>query len=168
MSNLDWGAVPAWISAVSAVSALITALGALVYARRTWNKAAEEARRKQAELVAAWVQDGSGADFRCCVRNASDLPIYDVDVVINGYGEIVVKCLAEWSASVVAPKADGPRWTILRDEAERTRGPNVVEGEIDTRGVLAHDLLAEIRFTDAAGRRWRRDDSGLLGEFGPG
>lgn len=164
LANIDWGTVPTWVSAGSAVSALITAAVALIYARRTWTKSVDEARRKQADLVAAWVEKGAAGAFQCRVRNASNLPVYDVHVVVNGYGEVVVPGLGEWEAQIVPPADTGLTWEIPSAEAERTRGPAVVYGEIDTRGVLAQDLLAEIRFTDTAGRRWRRSDQGLLAE----
>jgi hypothetical protein len=88
---IDWGDVPTWIQAMGTLFALVAIVAAWkvlgVERRRDAERQAAE-ERAQAAKVAAWpsvvrsdpADPGSAPAWGAAVRNASDLPIYQVHV----------------------------------------------------------------------------------------
>lgn len=160
--GVDWGTVPAWITAGTALLAWITAMGAFSVAYVTWRNTKAKQNAELAVKVAAWVEKyGSHGAFMTVLNNGSDQPIYGVSGVINGYGELTQLELADFERAVIPPGQHHVR-EIPAHDARLTRGPDVVLGEIDERGVLPHDFRVELRFTDAVGKRWKRNHNGGL------
>jgi hypothetical protein len=176
---MDWGDVPSW--ALVAVSLCAVALAATA---ARWSYAAfmtasgvaaraDEARRQmrereQATLVGAWpiseretfqkaIERGV---VGAAIRNGSPMPIYNVEIVYRDPG-------AAWSAirrlHMVAP-ADEPQIFAGFDEEISTGAPHPARINKDgsVKLVPSAEMRVEIRFADALGRRWRRDDDGVL------
>jgi hypothetical protein len=162
--------VPTWFGAGASGGALVAAALA---ARAAWavlrvergrdEEEREAQKRVQAERFAGWASvvrsdpadSGSPSKWGASLRNASELPVYEVRVVYepiaSGYevedpADLEVVPPGEWMVTGhhLYPRPSQPRF---RPDA----------GDIP-------DLTYRIalRFTDAAGRWWRRDRQGAL------
>ena len=176
---MSLGDARAWAPVVVALCALGVALVAARWSHRTFLAAtgaagrADDARREisdraQAERIAAWpiseketfqkaVERGV---VGAAIRNASPMPIYNVEIVYRDAG-------AGWSAirhlNVVTP-SDEPH-IFAGFDAEDTAGtpaPDRVNPDGSVKLVPSAEMRVEIRFADAFGRRWARDDNGVL------
>ncbi len=152
--NIDWGNAPAWAGLVAATVAAGVSL-------RTLRDSRTDQREAQARKVAAWwgpkdegrvspgglLQLAKLHDYGVLLRNASDLPVYDVRVDLrqadSHRGNLSERRLPEVSIPVLRPAPE----PMLIAEVGQQDGPLVV-------GSLA--------FTDANGRRWRRSAGGRL------
>jgi hypothetical protein len=175
-----WGDVPTWIQAIATVLALIAASVAAVVAwkvlgverrRDRQRQGAEE--RAQAEKVAAWpsvvrtdpADPNSAPKWGAAVRNASDLPVYQVHVeyrpITPGRGQMAI-------VSEVVPPGDWrPSGRELYPSETRYPNPSVYPGGSTLRRAAQDDLpdrnfVISLRFTDAANRVWHRDRYGVL------
>lgn len=157
--QVSWGDVPAWVSAVSTLFALMFAATALVVSRRSFliesardqvNEAARHeqaafARRAQAALVSAWWESAEPhGDTGAFVRNASNAPVYQAHLTVLG--------IDGWTPSAkihtqVLPPGDEARFFPVA--ATGVEGPRRVQ----------------FCFTDAAGVRWMRNPYGRLTEL---
>jgi hypothetical protein len=176
----------AWVSAGAtvALALLATVLAVVgvrlhgVHARRAalaeqrWLDHRAERDRAQAELVAAWpiseretfqkvVQRGV---VGAAVRNASALPVYDVEIVYHDPP-------AAWAATRwvrVVPPAGAPEVYAGFDSEETVGEPS--RGRVNPDGSIrlaaSAQMAVELRFTDAGGRRWQRDAHGALACLG--
>jgi hypothetical protein len=181
-NSIQWGDAATWVLAATSTVALWAAgfAGAVAYrllevelgrdrvAAEERRAVADERRRAQAARVAAWFgswgdDDGypagmSGPPGRlrwgAVIRNASDLPVYDVRFSYH---------------VAVDPGRRGRTWRagerfqsrdiipVIPPGVERSAIPNYVrEEQADGRWLVA------VSFTDADGRRWRRDVHGML------
>jgi hypothetical protein len=176
---MNWGDVPSWALVVVSWCALTLAAFAARWSYGAFQTAsgaaarADEARREagerqQATLVAAWpiseretfqkaIERGV---VGAAIRNASPMPIYNVDIIYRDPG-------AAWSAirrlHIVAP-SDEPQIFAGFDE-EATTGvpaPERVNEDGSVKLLPSAEMRVEIRFADTLGRRWRRDDNGVL------
>jgi hypothetical protein len=173
-----------WITAFAAVVALVLAALTLLTVRgmhkalterfgvvRDWYEASRLDRwRAQASLVCAWpVSERETFEkiitrgvVGAAVRNASEVPVYDVEIVYRDPD-------AAWTAMKrvrMVPPAAGPEVYAGFDE-EETNGephPERINEDGTIRLAPSADMHLELRFTDAQGRRWVRDDEGRLGE----
>jgi hypothetical protein len=140
----------AWISAIAASLALLATAATLLISVR-------DRHRMQADQVSvhfAVVTKQPFPRYAVLLYNLSGLPVKTVDlqVVFNGHEVGIVKRLASvppQSEATTQPQSD--RWIDQQVKALIASGVESVEG-------------AEIRmtFTDARGRRWCRDHSGVL------
>jgi hypothetical protein len=148
--HVDWGNVPGWVSAVGTFAAL----GALLIAARQWQAAQVERRHRQADqarliiaekppgpMVVTKTRDGMASDVVIC--NHSDSPVFDLSVrrytyeggVANATGDLLHRQrLLGAGAST--------------DRIAAVGGPDWVTKSLD------------FSFTDANGRRWRREGFG--------
>jgi hypothetical protein len=176
---VNWGDVPSWALVVVALCALgLAALAArwsygAFLASSAAAARADEARREarerqQATLVAAWpiseretfqkaIERGV---VGAAVRNASPMPIYNVEIVYRDEG-------AAWSAirrlHMVAPSAEPQIFAGFDEEtATGTPAPERVNKDGSVKLVPSAEMRVEIRFADVLGRRWCRDDNGVL------
>jgi hypothetical protein len=168
---VDWGDVPTWVGSVSATFALLGAFMAVWQATKVYKleRARDEEtrlervdrertdRRKQAARVSAWLDQVRSQRsetlpiYAFAVRNASDLPVYDVRLSTSMVTEQSVMAEAE-DHILVLPPSDSPRLVPILD---------CKEGSSPASGVL-------LRFTDAAGVRWERNMMGVLKEISRG
>jgi hypothetical protein len=179
----NWGNVPTWVLAITALLAFIAAAFAALVTyellrieSRRDQVAAEERRqrddaerRAQASRVAAWygrwssVVKGPGmaADHREWVRwgaiisNVSDLPVYNVRVSF---------CVAV-DPSAALTWRHGERYLgalrLVPPGEEHVEMPDHIRGDGDASQNEPTWLVA-IEFTDASGARWLRDPRGRL------
>jgi arabinogalactan oligomer / maltooligosaccharide transport system substrate-binding protein len=176
---IQWGDVPSWFSATVTLAALVFAVVAVVVARRTYRLESERdrvnaearrrqdsfARRSQAALVSAWwarqeSQEGRsrGHSWAVYLRNASDAPVYKAHLTVMGMGEHARRKALEES---VVPPTQAP--TVHPIEIPTARG----DRERDSSGHPLSEYRVSLRFTDAAGVRWIRDEYGYLRELAP-
>jgi hypothetical protein len=73
LHDLDWGNVPSWLTALTALIAATIALATYGINSRTRRDAVKQARESQAVLVSAWSRQGETVTF----RNASSATIYN-------------------------------------------------------------------------------------------
>ena len=184
-SRANWGDVPTWVAAVTTFLAFVAAAfaGLVAYEllkvesgrdlkaeqERTERRDAE--RRGQASKVAAWygtwlspvtysggansgipATPGSGA----VIRNASDLPVYDVSIV---YFLANPPKLLGWSEG--DREHEIPELIpVIPPGEERTPMPESIRriGSATREPVW----LVAIEFTDADDQRWMRDPHGAL------
>ncbi|MFF4893899.1 hypothetical protein [Micromonospora chersina] len=184
MGNLDFGDVPAWGSFITTLGAFVAAVWAARTARQLYEREAardkraedergeraEEQKRSQAVQICSWfgrTSMGRGASRWCALlRNASPVPVYDVWVSFFYYplgteGEPELRSVS-WVS--VVPPTDEP--LVVLPESGLARGP----AKVDAYGNQVHneedkDFAVSVEFTDAAGRRWRRDIRGNLMEL---
>ena len=120
-------------------------------------RAGEEERRSQAAQVTAWFEQTPGKTWAGHIRNASDLPIFDVRTFFH----------------YVAEKWPGGDWDpqMLGGPVEKIRVfpphqdlfvpiPENVWSQMTDVSVNSH--VVSIEFTDAAGNYWERDPRGAL------
>jgi hypothetical protein len=171
MAKPDWGDVPTWLAFIAAVAAGIAAV--FLYktelerdriAAADRRAQAEEARRSQANKVAAWyvARTATYGDnvrlpgfmlFGAMIRNASDLPIYDVYVTF--YQVTHSSVAGKWGVIEVAPAKLALR-VVPPGETELVNAPETMGAGDQQRFVVG------IEFRDAAGGRWERDAMGQL------
>lgn len=164
---VSWGDVPTWISAVVSLLALTAAAVAAVQAARVYQLERSRDLRTEAELkkralidkqsqaaqVCAWTAEvrdrvDAAPAVLLAIRNASDLPIYDlvVSVLENG-----------------AP-LESVEFPVLPPTDEPARRP-LASASVERRGT---DLLAvRLDFRDSSGTNWVRNESGVLSERSP-
>ena len=171
-----------WITAVAALLAVVLAGLALLLVKlmhaalsRRFAVVQEwfldyrrEQQRAQADQVAAWpVSERETFEkiitrgvVGAAVRNASSMPVYELEIVYRDPD-------AAWTAVKrvrQVPPSQTPEVYAGFDE-EETNGPPDPE-RINADGTIrlapSADMHIELRFTDAPGRRWVRDDRGLL------
>ena len=139
-----------WVSAAANVFSAVGTVGAFLVGflllRREHRREAERAedeRRSQAARISAWVEDyrkpDGARELAFHIHNASDMPIYDVEVPPQGPGES-----AEFVGLV-------PPGKTVRRAAPAEWLRSYVEPE-----------PVQIEFLDSAGRRWTRDEQGSL------
>ena len=145
----------AWIDTASNVFAAVGTVGAFILGfvllRREQHRDAETAedeRRSQAARVSAWVKmyrrtDGA-RELAFHVHNASDMPIYEVELPLPGPDGRAAEADAEFIGLV-------PPGQTIRRPAPKDWSRTYVQPE-----------PVEIEFTDSAGREWRRNEQGTL------
>jgi hypothetical protein len=125
----------------------------------------EGERRTQADKVAAWWGHPVEPDgrvrtnlWKVCVRNASDLPIYDITLLLLAPDE---QADGTWApiplGSFPAPVAAVPPSDTIYVDV-----PSPVAG--DVRFVADKNNIIGVEFRDATGTRWKRDPQGVLTE----
>ncbi|WP_238015291.1 hypothetical protein KZZ52_49595 [Dactylosporangium sp. AC04546] len=174
-----WGLVAAILAAAVAGGAVFVALLALNAARRAGDavevlvgQVREAWLRRDAELVCAWAVSERETFEKiitrgvvgAAVRNASQMPVYDMEIVFRDPP-------AAWTAIRrvrIVPPSQQPEVYAGFDQ-EQTEGP-VERDRINEDGTIrlapSADMHVELRFTDLRGRRWQRDDRGVLTQVG--
>ncbi len=130
--------------------------------------------RADAERVCAWAVSERETFEKiitrgvvgAAVRNAGQTPVYDLEIVFRDPP-------AAWTAIRrvrIVPPSEQPEVYAGFDE-ENTDGP-VDRDRINDDGTIrlapSADMHVELRFTDSRGRRWQRDDGGVLTQLAQG
>jgi arabinogalactan oligomer/maltooligosaccharide transport system substrate-binding protein len=174
-SATNWGDVPTWVSACATLMAFLFAAGAVLIARRTYRLESERdrinaserrkqeafLRRSQAALVSAWwAEDGQNGQGKHSwaghLRNASDTPVYKASLTIIGPGSRPRRKVLDLQ---VVPPAQVPAKYHFNDLGLQE------DGRHDQDGHPLADYRVSLRFTDATGIRWMRDEYGNLKEL---
>ncbi|MGW6911606.1 hypothetical protein [Streptomyces sp. NPDC054940] len=145
---IDWGNVPAWVSAI------LTSSSFAVAARVYWENRQDKIREQAAKITAEFPKrDESDAlnirNDRLYVRNHSDMPVFALRLVVHTYA--------------YPGGAQMEYWTDLESSTDR-----VEPGEVVTlvrpivRNTLRQPELMGITFVDANGRQWTRMIDGFL------
>ncbi|MEV4508870.1 hypothetical protein AB0K00_07925 [Dactylosporangium sp. NPDC049525] len=128
--------------------------------------------RADAERVCAWAVSERETFEKiitrgvvgAAIRNAGQTPVYDLEIVFRDPP-------AAWTAIRrvrIVPPSEQPEVYAGFDE-EHTDGP-VERDRINEDGTIrlapSADMHVEVRFTDSRGRRWQRDDHGILAQVG--
>ncbi|MEO8519404.1 MAG: extracellular solute-binding protein [Dermatophilaceae bacterium] len=173
MPEIVWGDVPTWLTSLGSLGALIFAVMAVLSTRKTFqlestrDQAIGEAkleqdaftRRAQAALVSTWwgqshearVSSGNpDSGWGAYLRNASEAPIYKAQMTVThtnlNHGRAAIR------RAVVPP---GPSSTFIP-----------IQMPVHVANGSHHDHFADyrvsLRFTDAGGLRWIRDEYGAL------
>jgi membrane protein implicated in regulation of membrane protease activity len=120
-------------------------------------RAGEEERRSQAAQVTAWFEQTPGKTWAGHIRNASDLPVFDVRTFFYYVAE-------KWQGGDWDPQMlGGPveKIRVLPPQQDRFVAiPENVWGQMTD--VSANSHVVSIEFTDAAGNHWERDPRGAL------
>jgi hypothetical protein len=171
-----------WITACAALLAAIVAMLVLLVVWKVqralvsrfrvleeWYAAYREERwRAQADLVSAWpvseretfekviIRGVVGA----AVRNASAAPVYQMELVYHDPE-------AAWTAikrlHMVPPAETAEVYAGFdEDKTEGEPDPGRVNADGSIRLAASADMRLEVRFTDGKGRRWTRDERGVL------
>ena len=139
--------------------------GQLELQRQQLDDQREAQRRSQAAKVTAWLDKvsrmtgeptGRAGAWGARIRNASDLPIFDVQAFFHhthetrpgGEWEPVMRGATEEKIRVFPPQTD--RFVMI---------PEQVRTMMD---FIDQTLVVSIEFTDAAGNCWERDPRGAL------
>lgn len=168
-SHGDWAA---WANNLITTAALIAAVVAARSVHRLERQRDEQARddaaRAQAVCVSGWCgqyfteldvnHEPINERWHMFVRNASELPVYDVDITFQFPSRVVggePAADAEWMERgqmgfPFVPPGDTTRCP-LPDHMLGQVGPND-----------AGHFRPSLIFSDAAGRHWQRDRSGIL------
>lgn len=140
----------AWLAAIGTVGTLGYALWQIADERTRRRRASE---REQANRVSAWCTGtqhlvGEGLHVSVSCRNASDLPIYNVAVVVYPDGD--------WKQAALSVKRELA--TMGLEEAQ--------EVDVFYAGPVMHNLGRDtpvgVTFTDAGGTHWSREPDGAL------
>lgn len=156
LSSIDWGTAPAWFGAIATSGALL--ITATVFLRQNTDRRTEQARR-----VSCWpveetdlrtqterglaINPGSGQSVRVTVRNASELPIYDVIAWVR-FNYLPDSGASGSQDRVIVPPGDTDVWVDWVEFPE---------------GGLAGDPHVDLTFRDASGKRWQRLHDGSFG-----
>jgi hypothetical protein len=148
---VQWGDAPSWFAAVGTIAAVGVALGLAV---REGRRRSAQDRRRQAELITAWVRIVEAPLVRVMVANASHEVAYRLVVSI-------------WTlpagAHPVRPDYDPIAWRYF--VSQLPPGEKPVDVEWPVAAGLNERPGVEIVFQDAAGRHWIRDTNGTLVEI---
>lgn len=177
----DLGDVPTWVAVMLALAAGVVAYGAYVVSRKIYKiesgrdeDTREEAQRAQAAKVAAWFADspdgGEESAPGALIRNASELPIYNVHV---GYTFSFADGEFDGIDSALNPSPEDDLFGLGVDlDALGPDVPIILPGEchvpLDAKHLkvfhLPHvgDWRVSVAFDDASGQTWRRDFQGTL------
>ncbi|MEU7662466.1 hypothetical protein [Streptomyces lincolnensis] len=131
MNGLEWGTVPAWLSAVLTGGSLLMGFHILLRDRK-------KDERNEALKIVTWAErdaNDEGSFIRIHVRNTADRPILYVDALYEGAGGI------ERLPSNVP--------MVLKDEEITLEVPRYMNGR--------RTLARGIAFQDANGFSWVRD-----------
>ncbi|MEJ5915453.1 hypothetical protein [Pseudokineococcus sp. 1T1Z-3] len=167
---MDLGDLPTWLGVLVSALALGAAAVAATHAGRVLRiesardaRAEEDRRELQARGVSAWVavhlDDRGSRQDGFVLHNVSDAPVHDVTV------RFLSPDYKGWRDATMLVVPPGRYFT--RD-GEPTYGwyfPDHVDAYPGTiRPVMKKEQwrVAELTFTDSAGRRWRRDGRGTL------
>ena len=168
-------AIPNWVTALATVGALVAASFAgwtatrLYRTERERDERLERAERSwQASQIVAWASwakptdpgialnlaGGRTSQVHLALRNASGVPVYDVQVFWSCEGQ----ALGDQPLPMLSPTGDHPheREIKCKGVAELVQRPD---------RAARIDIRAAIEFTDAAGVRWRRGGDGRLLEI---
>jgi len=156
MRDIDGGSAPAWFGAI--VTSLAFLIAAVAFLRQT-----DDRRTEQARKVCCWpieVTDrrttterglplghGVGQSVRVRVRNASELPVYDVSVWVHFSYAPDAGSMGSHER-VIVPPGDTDVW------ADWVEFPP---------SGLADDPYVDLSFRDSSGRRWQRLYDGSFG-----
>jgi hypothetical protein len=150
----DWGTVPDWLAAVGTLAAFAVALRLLAKELAARREYEEDRRTEQARLVSTWTtfperdaQDSSLYWFYVVVKNASEVPVHNVSVVME-------EPRSPYARATGSPDCRMQFFTVAPGENDRLafRHPEHHAGPLT------------LTFTDAAGRRWTRYPDGRLVE----
>jgi hypothetical protein len=157
---IQWGDFPTWIAAIATAAAFGGTLyllfmqrgqldlqqGQLDVLRRQEDDRQYDRLQDQARSIAAWVVKiaDSRSEVYLRVRNSSEEPVWNCCVRVKSH----------W-----APSHD-LKWVNLQVLPPQETVPVTVRIELPDG--LAVNPPAEVTFTDASGRRWRRRDLGAL------
>lgn len=152
----DYGDVPTWLATLGAAAAAVFAAKAYRAEVDRDRRAELDLEQAQAARVAAWDdeiidlggQNQWGLDSipRVALRNASDLPVYDVVLFSYRYrcAEPTIRTPSgKWMVGVLPPGAEPLRRLPIEDTEQDSH-------------------LYVMQFRDAAGRTWHRDLEGVL------
>jgi hypothetical protein len=142
LDDLQLGTVPDWIAAIATSGALLVAVSLLARELRTHAVT-------QARLISAWVTEleepGTQSYLSVIVQNKSDEPVYDL--VIWTFDSVADEDVGEpgsvrFSVDVLPPDT--------RHQATESLPAR-----------MGHVPTITVKFTDSAGRRWRRSGGRL-------
>jgi hypothetical protein len=173
------GTLPDWISAIATLGALAAAWIAGATAKRLYvveserdKVAAEEREREDAELVHAWTAavhgEGLRSRYGLIISNRSTSPVFDVKIESNTGIEDNGVHRAAWPVKLaMLPPGEYFAPTVpYPDKGSRDEGIPEPTSQLDgtIRPIMKkHDwVVTRIGFTDAAGRHWHRDRTGVL------
>jgi hypothetical protein len=183
---MDGAVVPLWLSAVAAVLTLGFAVVLVVYGYRgqrtlvdrltvveeLYRRDTDQRSRSQAELVCAWPVSEKEtfqsvikrAIVGAAVRNASDGPVYDVELV---YFDRPAAWTAVQRLRIVPPGAAPEVYAGFEEEGKTGDAPHPDRINADGSISLAPStgMSLELRFTDGRGIRWARREDGSLVEL---
>jgi arabinogalactan oligomer / maltooligosaccharide transport system substrate-binding protein len=159
---IAWGDVPTWAAALAAVSALVFAAVAAVYARRTYqiesqrDRVAEAilVRSQSAQISAWWGSSTTSKGWGVFLRNGSEAPVFQVHATVLGPDDRAEILQAHLP---VLPPGPAPLFHLLE---------TAVEHDESTLTISARRV--RVTFTDEAGERWMRDQHGRLSRFEAG
>ena len=146
---MDSDALSAFADTFGAVGTVGAFLVGFLLLRREHRREAdrsEDERRAQAERISAWIElslkPEGGRELAFHIHNASDMPIYEVELPLPARGDEVPA--TEFVGLV-------PPGQTIRRPAPAAWLRSYVEPE-----------PIQIEFLDSAGRRWSRDEQGTL------
>lgn len=155
METVQWGNVAEWAGAIGTVGALVVTYRLLRHELGLFRREAEQQHAAQAGSVACWTEflpyeGGSLAEparlAHAMVLNGSDRPIFMTLLSISdpvGLGEV-----NDWTVAIGTVEPGGKRaWTLTPEQANYQS---------------LQTVNAQVAFTDADGRHWRRDWYGEL------
>lgn len=155
-STVDWGDAPTWTATVGAAVASFFAYRLFRVEARRDDSAARSAKEAQASRVAGWGETahrqwlgGAGPWSSCLVRNASELPVFNLkmfafEVERDDTGE-PSEYLPRWARTLAVAPPD--------NDATRIWLPT---------GHRHWDYAFVIEFTDCASQTWHRQVDGTL------
>ena len=141
--DIAFGTLPDWVAAVGTAGALLAAVLLLRDDRRVRRAQDDDKTREQAQRIGTWITTPDFSEYVINIRNASDLPIFNVTVEFG-------------------TPAGHELWS------EQTSWITLPPGESETAPVAAEAsptgavILYGTTFTDSAGRSWRRGAAGDL------
>ncbi len=160
--NIDWGDVPTWLAFIGAALAVFYTRRTLLIEQARDEERREDQRREQAAKFAAWCTDRARRDELqwhggLILRNASEVPVYDVSVTFHLRG--TERRGERYTRGVVPP---GEHYAFDVDStgmftliSENAYGVQTFMEDWD-------EYLPEVTFTDAAGHVWSRNVRGEL------
>ncbi|MEV5001957.1 hypothetical protein [Nocardioides sp. LML1-1-1.1] len=175
-----------WFAAAATAATLVAAIVAAMFAAGAFSletareeRYREDQRRHQAERIASWVSLGPleygmkhvTSTVTLHVRNATDLPVYEVRVDILLVIRIGGTVLTHDDFRIFPVVPPGPVTTEKRQSMSIRMPDIVLNASTDERRSLIEDstdeVLVSLSFRDTGNRWWRRTPTGVLeGPFG--
>jgi len=170
MSEFWSVSLPTWLSSIGTIGAFTTGGVLLIRELRRDREREFAALREKASLISAWPQrydqpssDLATKEARLNLSNHSTEPVYSVSVEYLGAAPEVRDVVG------MLPPGQHPRDLpeFLRETWVRSGDGWVIRGRhgqtvAENPDASPWPFEVVLRFTDAAGRRWRRDQHGVL------
>ena len=160
--EIQWGNAPSWAAFIVATIAASLAYGAFLREQRRDLINSEIRLREQANKVAAWWDPTQVDGYHVVIRNASELPVEDVEVIASYVEEVTHSYKTNRSALPFTLTHTGPHIYLDASGAPVLPPGESLVVELEISREEAPEVSLVLSFRDAQGVQWKRSGGELV------